>query len=134
MGKKTTDVERLNAENTRLRAEVRELRIEHEACSILLASKSAHVESLELELRNLQRHFAGASTPPDAEWREVNMPFGNLLSAVVDSARLVGLELEIDGNTFLVGDVNPDGGQFGQINQAFRRNSVVTRARVRVKK
>lgn len=67
-------------------------------------------------------------------WREMNMTFGALTKTAVESSRLAGLEIEIEGRTYLIGDVNPDGGQFGQVNQAFRRDSVITRARVRVKR
>lgn len=72
--------------------------------------------------------------PDPAEWREVNVPYLNMLRACVDPTRLVGLEVEVEGKVYLVGDVNPDGGQFGRINQAFPLDSIVKRARVAVKR
>jgi hypothetical protein len=68
------------------------------------------------------------------EWREVNKPFHELLTASVDPARLAGLEVEVEGRVYLIGDVNPDGGLYGLNNLAFDRKAVVTRARVRVRR
>lgn len=66
------------------------------------------------------------------QWVEVNQPFSTLCERVLDSSRLVGFEIEINGERYLIGDVNPGGHREG--GQAFRRDAVVTRARARVRK
>jgi hypothetical protein len=67
-----------------------------------------------------------------AQWVEINQPFHALCERVIDSGRLVGFEVEINGERHLIGDVNPGGHKEG--GQAFRRDALVTRARVRVRK
>jgi hypothetical protein len=101
-----------------------------------LAEAYGQRDALKAELADLQAKceaaLAWVAAGPD--WREVNLPFSHLAVAAVDIQRLAGLEVEVAGKRYLIGDINPDAGQFGQTNQAFRRDAVVTRARQLVKR
>lgn len=103
----------------------------------------ARCAELEAEVERLKSNISDCTqwsvrcaleeqTPPIApnEWRDVNMTWHDFAVASVDTSRLVGLELDIEGKVYLIGDVNPDGGQFGQVNQAWHSGAKVLRARV----
>jgi len=68
-------------------------------------------------------------------WKDINLTWSALLAASLDNSRLVGVEIELEGgHRYLIGDVNTDGGQFGQMNMAFHRDVIVKRARVMVRR
>jgi crotonobetainyl-CoA:carnitine CoA-transferase CaiB-like acyl-CoA transferase len=103
---------------------------------------AAHISEVCAQLDTAHANLAAITRERDAlaaqvldrgtGWVEVNRPFSALCERMIDPTRLVGLEIEVNGERYIIGDVNPGGHREG--GQAFRRDAVVTRARVRVRK
>lgn len=144
----TTERDRLCAQlgqETAARAAAEKERAQAEAAVVRLGTENAgyrvQIADLLKERDRLtsERDVALAdaarnrSQTPAPAWSPIGKTFVEMCERMVDSSRLAGIEVETeDGERYLIGDVNPGG--YREHGQAFRRDVVIARARVRVQR
>lgn len=107
-----------------------ESRVQADAACERIAELEMLLEGAHARIADLQ--LAGFVGAP--EWSEVNETWNTICRSAVDTSRLVGLEIELEGGQrYLIGDVSSDGGT-GPANMPFPRAAVVKRARVLVRR